>query len=614
LSYDLFLISGNMGTCRAFGYKVRPPETTRRFGHGGRKSQKESGDKVKGAEVLVQMLREYKVEVIFGVPGDTSLPLYEAIYDAAPKIRHVMARDERSASFMADAYARNAHKPGICECPSGAGALYSIPGVAEANASSIPVILFTSDISLADEGKGAITALDHHKLFEPITKWSSFLKQTEKIPETIRRAFRVATTGRPGAVHLAFPQEVMTAELLQGERMIFSEPECTAYPAYRTRGSRQMLEEAAEHLLGAIRPVIVAGGGANHSQAGPEIQALAELLAAPVVTTISGQGIMPDDHPLALGVVGDNGFHPYANQAVEESDLLLYVGCKRGSVSTIRWTLPSYQPARKIIQIDLDPLQLSNNFSNTLDVAGDARLVLKDLVGLLKKEAKPRKSSPWMEEMNRIRARFWEDSEAMFHSEAIPIKPQRIIHALNQRLPSPAIVIADAGTPTPYITRFLKLQGGGSRFLIPRSFGGLGYAIPAAVGASIARPGTRVVALFGDGSLGMSAGELETLARLHVPAALIHFNNGCFGWIKALQALHSKGKFISVDFGTGNMARVAEGFGLKALHVETPGELEQGLDEAFATKAPVFLDVVTESETTEIPPVYSWLKRAEKER
>jgi acetolactate synthase-1/2/3 large subunit len=324
-----------------------------------------TGDKMKGAEVLVQMLLEYKVEVIFGVPGDTSLPLYEAIYDAAPKIRHVMARDERSASFMADAYARNAHKPGICECPSGAGALYSIPGVAEANASSIPVILFTSDISLADEGKGAITALDHHKLFEPITKWSSFLKQTEKIPETIRRAFRVATTGRPGAVHLAFPQEVMTGELLQGERMIFSESECTGYPAYRTRGSRQVLEEAARYLRQAVRPVIVAGGGANHSQSGPEIQALAELLAAPVVTTISGQGIMPDDHPLALGVVGDNGFHPYANQAVEESDLLLYVGCKRGSVSTIRWTLPSYQPTRKIIQIDLDPLQLSNNFSNT---------------------------------------------------------------------------------------------------------------------------------------------------------------------------------------------------------------------------------------------------------
>ena len=567
---------------------------------------------MRGAEILVQMLLEYGVEVIFGVPGDTSLALYEAIYDAAPKIRHVMARDERSAGFMADAYARLSNKPGICECPSGAGALYAIPGVAEANSSSIPVILFTSDISLADEGRGAITALDHHKLFEPVTKWSSFLKQVDKIPETIRRAFRVATTGRPGAVHLAFPQETLTGELRVGDHAIFSEPECRDYPAYRTRGGRKVLEEAVKYLLNAARPVIIAGGGANHSLASQEILALSEWLAAPVTTTISGQGIMPDDHPLALGVLGDNGFHVYANQAVEEADLLLYIGCKRGSVSTIRWTLPSFQPNRKIIQIDLDPLQLSNNFANTLDIAGDARLVLKDLVDLLAKEGKPRKPSSWVDGLNKSRARFWEESKSALNSEAMPIKPQRLIHALNQRLPSPAIVIADAGTPTPYITRFLKLQGGGSRFLIPRSFGGLGYAIPASVGAAFARPGTRVVALFGDGSLGMSAGELETLARFEVPVVLIHFNNGCFGWIKALQALHCKSKFLSVDFNPGDMARVAEGFGLRAFHIETPQELEKGLDEAFASRTPVFLDVVTEPELTELPPVYSWLKKAGK--
>lgn len=565
-----------------------------------------------GAEALIQMLIEYKVEVIFGVPGDTSLPLYEAIYDAGPRIRHVMARDERSASFMADAYARISHKPGICECPSGAGALYSVPGVAEANASSIPVILFTSDISLAHEGRGAITELDCQKLFEPITKWSGIIKQTEKIPETIRRAFRIATSGRPGAVHLVFPQETLAGELREEGRHIFVEPECIAYPAYRTRGSRKVLEEIVRHLLRADRPVIVAGGGANHSQAGQEIIALSERLAAPVVTTISGQGIMPDDHPLALGVVGDNGFHPYANRAVEDGDLLLYIGCKMGSVSTIRWTLPSYQTDRKIIQIDLDPKQLSNNFPNTLSVAGDARLVLEDLVVLLKKEGKAHTPSSWVEDLNRARRRFWEDSEEMLRSESIPIKPQRIINALNRRLPSPSIVIADAGTPTPYITRFLKLQGSGSRFIIPRSYGGLGYAIPAVVGAFLAHPRARVVGLFGDGSLGMSAGELETLARLGIPAVLIHFNNGCFGWIKALQALYSKNKFLSVDFTSGNMASVAEGFGLRAFHIETPKELEEGLDEAFATMSPVFLDVVTESEVSELPPVYSWMKAAEK--
>lgn len=563
-----------------------------------------------GAETFVQMLLEYKVEVIFGVPGDTSLYLYEAIYDAMPKIRHIMARDERSAGFMADAYARISNKPGICECPSGAGALYSIPGVAEANSSSIPVIIFTSDISLADEGRGAITALDHYKLFEPVTKWSGILKQVDKIPETLRRAFRVATTGRPGAVHLAFPQEILTGEFLAGSHAIFSESECIDYPAYRTRGSRNVLKEAAKYLLKAVRPVIIAGGGANHSQASREIMALSEWLAAPVATTISGQGIMPDDHFLALGVVGDNGFHEYANRAIEEADLLLYIGCKRGSVSTIRWTLPSYQRTRKIIQIDLDPVQLSNNFANTLDVAGDAKLVLKDLLDLLEKDGSPRKPSPWVDELNQARTRFWEESMSALWSNAVPIKPQRIIHALNQRLPSPSIVIADAGTPTPYITRFLKLQGGGSRFLIPRSFGGLGYAIPAAVGASFARPGTRIVSLFGDGSLGMTAGELETLVRFKIPAVLLHFNNGCFGWIKALQALHCKGKFLSVDFTPGDMARVAEGFGLRAFHIETPDELEKSLDEAFSSQDPVFLDIVTEPELSELPPVYSWLKKA----
>ena len=565
-----------------------------------------------GAQVLVKMLQEHGVEVIFGVPGDTSIALYEALYDAAPAICHIMARDERSASFMADAYARLAHKPGICECPSGAGALYSVPGVAEANASSIPVILLTSDNALAGEGKKTITELDCQTLFQSITKWSSLLKQKEKIPETIRRAFRIATSGRPGAVQLAIPAEVSGGEFPGDGRTMYPAADCRAYPSYRTRGSREALEALMDHLLRGKRPVIVAGGGTNHSQAAGEIKSLAEWLAAPVVTTISGQGIMPDEHPLALGVIGDNGFHPHAIRAVEESDVLLYVGCKMGSVSTIKWTLPSPDPERKILQIDLDPELLANNFDNTLSVAGDARLVLADLVVLLERQGGARKTSAWVADLNAARARFWRDSEAVLGSADTPIKPQRVIAALNRRLTSPSIVIADAGTPTPYITRFLKLGGNGSRFIIPRAYGGLGYAIPALVGAHFARPDARPVALFGDGSLGMSAGELETLVRLRIPAVLIHFNNSCFGWIKALQSLHARSKFFSVDFTPGKPALVAEGFGLQARRVETPAELEEALDEAFASDGPFFLDVLTESEVMEIPPVVTWLKAAEK--
>lgn len=178
-----------------------------------------------GAQAVVQMMEAYSIEYIFGVPGDTSLPLYQALYERRHKIRHVLARDERSAGFMADAYSRLTHRPGVCECPSGAGALYSIPGIAEANSSSIPVILLTSGVSLAGEGKGTITELDHHKLFEPVTKWSSFLKHTDKIPETLRRAFRIATTGRPGTVHLAFPTEVMAGKI-NSKAKIYAEDEC----------------------------------------------------------------------------------------------------------------------------------------------------------------------------------------------------------------------------------------------------------------------------------------------------------------------------------------------------------------------------------------------------
>ncbi len=563
-------------------------------------------DVISGAEAIVEMLIAYGVELVFGVPGDTSLSLYDAFYKASPKIRHILARDERSAVFMADAYSRLTHKPAVCECPSGAGALYSIPGIAEANASSIPVILLTSGVALAGEDKGTITELDHHKLFEPVTKWSTFLKHTDKIPETLRRAFRIATTGRPGAVHLSFPTEVMNGQRNKEKFDIYAETDCMVYPAYRTRGDSDRIKQLGKILTQAEKPVLIAGGGSVHSQAGALIIKIAELLSIPVATTISGQGIMPDDHPLAIGVVGDNGFHPHAHKAIEESDTLVYLGCKMGSVSTIKWTKPSPNANIKIIQIDIDPTMLANNYKNAFSIAGDVSLVLKDLYQELQNMDCHSNSSLWAGKINKIRKSFWKDSTAQLHSNAIPIKPQRVINTVNKYLAESSVVISDAGTPTPYITRFLRLKGTGSRFIIPRAFGGLGYAIPAVVGAFLARPDAKIIGMFGDGSLGMSAGELETLARLNIHAILIHFNNGSFGWIKALQSIHSQGRFMSVDLTQGNMALVAAAFGIKSFHVKTPEELDQSLKEAAEYQGPVFIDVITEPEVSELPPVYSW--------
>lgn len=204
------------------------------------------------------------------------------------------------------------------------------------------------------------------------------------------------------------------------------------------------------------------------------------------------------------------------------------------------------------------------------------------------------------------------DAEAQFALADTPLKPQRVVAELNKHLPGDAVVISDAGTPTPYITRYLKLSGQGSRFIIPRSYGGLGYAIPAVVGAHFARPQARLVGLFGDGSLGMSAGDLETISRLNIPVVLIHFNNSTFGWIKALQRLHSREKYFSVDFNANDPARVAEGFGLSAQRVNTPEALSQSLQSAFSGTQPVFIDVVTEPEVENLPPVYTWLTQAKK--
>lgn len=571
-----------------------------------------------GAQVIVDMLAELGVKYIFGVPGDTSIKLYEALYDRAKNsetsVTHVLARDERSASFMADAYARLSHKPGICECPSGAGSLYTVPGVAEANASSIPVIAITSDIPLSGEGKQTITELDTCKLYESITKWAYVVKSVDKIPEVLRRAFRIAVTGRPGSVHLAFPKEALYDTFNGKPQDVYADPACTAYPAFRTRGARTELEKLADHLIQAEKPAIIVGGGANHSQAGEAVRGLAEWMGAPVVSTISGQGIMADDHPLALGVIGDNGFHPHALKAVEEADTLLYVGCKMGSVSTINWTLPCPRENLKILQIDLNPEMLGNNYKNTLGVAGDAKLVVEDLLTLVRGRAGQKEVSNWVQGLNEARQEFWQTARADLRSDTCPLNPRRIIAELNRHLTDTAIVISDAGTPTPYITRYLRLAGQNSRFIIPRAYGGLGYAIPAVVGAHFARPDARLVGLFGDGSLGMSAGELETISRLDIPAILIHFNNAAFGWIKALQKLHCKEKYLSVDFNPNDPATVAKGFGITAISIETPQELQEGMETAFSHNGPIFLDIKSEPESEDIPPVYSWIKTANAQR
>ena len=340
--------------------------------------------RLKASQAIVEMLKQYGVKYVFGVPGDTGLALYEAFRQAKGEIEHVLARDERSASFMADAYARVSFRPGVCEGPSGAGATYLAPGVAEANASSIPLIALTTDTPLSGEGRNVLTALDQQALFAPITKWCTVVKQADRVPDIMRKAFRVATSGRPGAVQITLPMDILGEEA--EAPLLHAEEACRTYPAYRTRPDPAAVQKAAELLLQAESPVIVAGGGAVTSQVWPEITALTEALNIPVGTSITGKGSISEDHPLSLGVVGSNGSRTYGNAILESADLILYIGCKTDSVTTVNWTLPPLSTNKIIIHIDVDPVEIGNNYPTAVGLVGDAKLAVVDLLQTVQKK------------------------------------------------------------------------------------------------------------------------------------------------------------------------------------------------------------------------------------
>lgn len=568
------------------------------------------------SEAIVRMLKAYGVEYLFGVPGDTSMPFYEALYDAVQgddSLKHVMARDERSAAFMADAYARVSNRPAVCEGPSGGGATYFVGGLAEPHGSAVPVICLVSDTPLKSEHRGVLTAVDQVGLFQPITKWTTLAKTPDRIPALLRRAFRVATSGRAGAVHVALPEDLLSQPLsAAAAEDIWAEAACMVFPSFRARPDAEAVEAAVNALVAASRPVIVAGGGALLSQAQAELQQLAEALSLPVATTLTGKGCFPEHHRLSLGVIGGNGARDWANDALDAADLVFFVGCKTGSVTTVGWTLP--RPGRaQVLHLDVDPVEIGNNYRTPIGLWADAKLGLADLVLAarrhLSQNGKTLRAAAWAEELAKQSAAWWRDAERDLGSDATPVHPARLMRELERALPEDAIVVADPGTPTPNFAAYYRLRCTGRHWVVPRAHGGLGYAIPGVVGAKLAAPDRVVVGMMGDGSFGMSAGELETLNRLRLPVTLIQCNNRSFGWMKAHARLFHGGKYLSMDFSDIDSAKIAAGFGLRGVRVERPEQLGPALREAVAGRVPTFIDVATISEEVELPPVATWTRR-----
>lgn len=551
-----------------------------------------------GAEAVVRLLDGHGVRHVFGLCGDTSLPLYDALARLDHGITHILTRDERHAAYMADAYARFSGRVGVCEGPSGGGATYLLPGLAEANDSSSPLVAINTDISVASRGRHVLTELDQRALFRPVTKWNAVADSAAQIPTLVRRAFREATAGRPGAVHLVLPFDVQQAPVDPAD--IWAEGEPPRPPA----PSPQALADLVELLLDAERPLAICGGGVIAARAEGELLALAEALPLAVATTISGKGSIAEGHPLAVGVVGSNGGTPETRALVDAADLVLFIGCRAGSVTTERWRHPR-PGAGTVLHIDIDPAAIGASYPTAVAMVADAREALYAIRQELR-AAKARALDPRPAIAAARRAKH-EAFAALAASGEAPIRPEVVVAALDRLLADDALLLADPGTPCPYLSAYWRARRPGRHFLSNRAHGALGYALPAAVGAAMARPGAKTVAVMGDGSFAMACGELETVARLRLPITFVVISNASFGWIKAGQKSGFGGRYFGVDFGRTHHAAVAEAFGVRGFAVVDPAAVEPCLRRALELAEPTLVDIACQPLHEARAPVSEWV-------
>jgi acetolactate synthase I/II/III large subunit len=563
------------------------------------------------SKALMELLKGYGVREVFGLPGETTLPWYKE-WSSVPEVKHIMMRDERSAAFAADAFARFSFKPGVCEGPS-VGATHMIPGVAEAYKASIPMLVFTSDIPLHYEKRNTLTGIDHTAMFEGITKESLTVTEASELPNIVRRAFRLATSGKPGPVHIRFPSDKQAEDI--GEPRLYVQGDFKVYPGHRPVAELVKLSEALKVLGLAKRPVIVCGQGVLLSQAWGEVQVLAELFGIPVGTTINGKGAFPEAHPLSIGVTGSRGNSAFGNKVINEADVIFYVGSSTDSTGTDMWNTPGLDTKAKIIHLDVSEAEVGNNYPVEVTLIGDAAASLRVMVEVAEKQEK--KSG----KLSRIKAIQAEKEEyaayvaGLMASDDIPIHPLRFIKELGDALPKDYALVTDVGIAAIYTAAFLKQTEAGRKMIFNYAMGSLGYALPASIGARLARPNSTVVTLVGDGSFGFTAGELETVTRVGGPNHVILLNNQSYGWIRAEWQL-SYGKEY-VDFATNfkpvDYLKIAEGFGVEATRVGKPAELGTILKRNLAKKEPSFTEVIVKPEDKLVPPVPTWIKKAEKQ-
>jgi len=550
-----------------------------------------------GGQLVVETLRALGVEVVFGVPGGQTLAITDAILDQ-PGMRFVTARHEGAAACMADAVGRVTRRPGVCLATTGPGATNMLTGIGGAFRDSSPVIAITCNNRLPDLDRDDAQAADHIAIFRPLVKWAKLVSHPATVVQILQEAFLRATTGCPGPVLVDFARDVLESTL-DGQLLdaVPATETVAAAPLERAAGDPDRIAAAATLLTEAERPVIWLGNGAKLSDAGEAALTLAEHLSIPVITTFNGIGAVPTTHPLVFGPLSRMGTE-LSTRVLADADVLLAVGNSLNAISTSRWSL---ELPETIIQVDLDPTTIGRYYApRTLGVLGDARAVLLALgeAAASAADGVGERRRARLDALAQARAEWWQRAADHPEAEDGTVSPATVVAAVRQEVPDEAIAIFDAGNPGVWSYLWEIRQAG--TYLKPVGFGNMGFALPAAIGTGVVAPATPIVAFVGDGSLGMSLGELETLAREDLRVCLIVMNDSGYGNIRQEQLVHYGDRLIGVDFGDVNYAEVAKACGLSARRVTDAQALREAVADAVASKRAHVVEVVID------PNVNAW--------
>jgi acetolactate synthase-1/2/3 large subunit len=548
-----------------------------------------------GSQILLECLVQEGVETIFGYPGGTVINIYNDLIDYP--IHHILTRHEQAAVHAADGYARATGRVGVALATSGPGATNTITGIANAYMDSIPMVVITGQVPTALIGNDAFQEVDIIGITRPVTKHSYLVRDIHDLPRIIKQAFYIARTGRPGPVLVDLPKDVQIATAK------FEYPDKVEIRGYKpnSQGNPRQIEKAVKMILAAKRPVIYVGGGVTLSDTSQELLGFAELIKAPVTTTLMAMASFPKKHPLSLGMLGMHGTY-YANMAVMESDLLIAIGARFDDRVTGK--LSTFAPHAKIIHVDIDPTSIKKNVRVDLPIVGDLRDVLQKLIAELKLTPHEVKTladdlAPWREQIAN-----WRQTQPMsYTSSTTEIKPQFVIETLRKVTDDDAIITTEVGQHQMWTAQFFDFSQPRT-FLTSGGLGTMGFGLPSALGAQAAWPQRQVIDVSGDGSFQMNSQELATLVQYRLPVKIVILNNNFLGMVRQWQQLFFDQRYsqtcmeLPIDF-----VKLAEAYGATGLSTSDPAEVEAVLRKGLETPGPVIMEFKVSREENVIPMV-----------